>query len=499
MVLIGSGLGLGAYLFLRPALDSGSTLGSTFSIADQHYKEARDLETNGELTLARLKYTQARDLFERQGNQDKLNQANEGIARTLQLAEDYSLDMPAVLQLMSQKIRYFQSNDLNNWELQGLVEARFIDGQKRYHTNLIENMAYQDPQIAQRLIGWNEYHTALAGQLTPFVLGNPNQSRIQVLQNPRTFQANCRVKFDYTKLPPYQTVSCWIPYPILAPSQTEVHLVSVNPQASLLYPPQLDREIGTAYVEMKNTNNQDLYLDLSYSFKTYEISPQINPDLVGTYLPEDELYQRFTKSEPHLEQSSQMKELAAQIVAEEENPYRKAQRIYNWIQDNIKMSHVSYPLVSASSASHYLLDKKAGDSTLQAFLFTNLCRTAGVPARVNSGYRLIPGYEAPWTWAEFYLPNYGWIPVDPAMAKTICLARGFSEAQKERVKEYYFGHLDPYRLLINQTAPGSLYPVKTTERNMSLIFQQPEAEAGGQNISPATIDYSISFKTIELP
>lgn len=493
-LFIGSGLGFGAYLYFRPEVGQGSTLETVFNVADQRLKEARDLEIDGELTLARLKYTQARDLFERQGNQEKLNQANEGINRTLKLAQDYSLDTSALQQLLAQKIEAFRTADFNKWELNGQLDCRYIDGQKRYAVHTVENLAFQDAEVARRLIGWNAYYEGLMETLLPYALAPSASSITQSWRNSLAFTVNSQLHLNYTKLPPYQTVRCWSPFPILTPSQTDIQLITAQADEATFFPPWSDPETGIVYLEMKNSGNHDLNMRLVYSFKTKEISLDINPNLVGSYDTNQSLYQRYTRSEPHLEISEQMQELAVQITAREENPYHKAQKVYQWMLQNIRPGHVSYPLVLASSASHYCLEHKMGDSTLQAFLFATLCRSTGIPARVVSGYLLVPGYEKPWSWAEFYLPYYGWVPADPAMAKTMSLAPQLKEEQRQRVETYYLGHLDPYRLILNQTSPAALSPTKKTERNMSLFLLEPEAEAGGKNIPVEAIKFTLTFQ-----
>lgn len=59
-----------------------------------------------------------------------------------------------------------------------------------------------------------------------------------------------------------------------------------------------------------------------------------------------------------------------------------------------------------------------GDCAYFVSLFVAACRNVGIPARAATGMTV--GDDAWHVWAEFYLPNAGWIPVDPAYADGLC-------------------------------------------------------------------------------
>lgn len=488
--LLGGLAGWGAYQYLK-ANNTISSLESAFSMADQLYKEGRDLETEGELTLSRLKYAQARELYQREGDQKKINLVNEGIARTLWLAQDYSLTVDALLGLLSSRIQGFQPYELSSWELKGFIKYRYIDGQKRYFNQIINNLAYSDAAIARRIPGWNEALLSWLRVLYPYPLADDWGVTAVDYRNPLNFTVSNRMTLEGSQLPAYQTVKCWLPYPVYSPAQPYIKLLAVQPPTAKT-PPLTESNVGILYAEFKNQPPQATVLEFQYQVQTREVLKNIDPAWVGEYDVNSSLFQEYTRSEPHLEISDPIKDTARQIVGQETNPALKAQLIYKWIINNIRLQEVSYPLVLASSASHMALEQQAGDSTLMAFLFTTLCRSQGIPARVVGGYRLIPGAEAPHTWAEFYLPHYGWVPVDPGTAKFLCLSPELTAAQKNRVIDYYFGHLDPYRLLINQNAPAALIPPRLSERTLSLILQQPEVEAGGANIPRGAMSFKLS-------
>lgn len=491
LILLGGGIGGGAFFYLKNTHSPGFSWEEGFSLADQRYKEARDLEVQGELTLSRLNYTQARDLYARQGDQYKLNLANAGIARTLGLAQDYSLDAHTLNNLLRTKVLNYRSHELANWESRGMLDFLMIDGQKRYLRHSLDNLVMLNPDLANRIPGWLEARSAAVRDLAAYVLASDRGDSRNSYRHLTSFLVKYRLVVETSSVPAYQTIKCWLPYPLSSPGQ-DSSLVSFSPPGGIKLAPLVEGEVGLVYAEIENTSPGPLNIELVYELRTKETNKKIEPEWAGSYDPDSLVFKQYTRSEPHLEISELVKKTAGEIVGEEANPARQARLIYDWVFENIRLQEVSYPLVLGSSASHQALEKKRGDSALQAFLFTALCRSQGIPARVVGGYRLIPGAETPAVWAEFLLPNQGWIPVDPGTAQLICLSQKLSAAEKKKVEDYYFGNLDPLRVSFNQSTLAPLHPPKLSERNLSLLLLQPELECGAQNLPSGAVTFTLT-------
>jgi len=150
-------------------------------------------------------------------------------------------------------------------------------------------------------------------------------------------------------------------------------------------------------------------------------------------------------------------------------------RIYYWILENISVNE--WP----SGAS--ILDSGFGMCVDEAWLFINLCRLAGIPARHRCG-ALFGGKRphinqdifvqktvcfSPFmhTWAEAYIVHHGWLPVDFcawSYGRRILTDRNLYDPQlrREIVEEtplyddYYFGNIDPYRIHVGEHANSAL-------------------------------------------
>lgn len=79
------------------------------------------------------------------------------------------------------------------------------------------------------------------------------------------------------------------------------------------------------------------------------------------------------------------------------------------------ISRVSYVHFDGGSPSAvWTLRNGYGDCGYFSSLFVAACRQAGIPARPVTGF--LEGTNQWHVWAEFYVPNAGWVPVDPSFA-----------------------------------------------------------------------------------
>jgi transglutaminase-like putative cysteine protease len=78
--------------------------------------------------------------------------------------------------------------------------------------------------------------------------------------------------------------------------------------------------------------------------------------------------------------NDKVRELAARIVGDEKDPWRKGQRIEKWVHEHMKEN----TKVNFAPASQVLRDLQ-GDCRQHAMLTAALCRAAGVPARTAVG------------------------------------------------------------------------------------------------------------------
>jgi transglutaminase-like putative cysteine protease/sugar lactone lactonase YvrE len=127
--------------------------------------------------------------------------------------------------------------------------------------------------------------------------------------------------------------------------------------------------------------------------------------------------------------SSYVQDTARKVLGDEQNTYWIARKIYNFVIDKLE-----YEMVGGWDVPEVVLKRGSGSCSEYTFAFIALCRAAGLPARYV-GSIVVRGDDASvdesfHRWAEIYLPNYGWVPVDANRgdAKTPAdQARGFAD------------------------------------------------------------------------
>jgi transglutaminase-like putative cysteine protease len=131
-------------------------------------------------------------------------------------------------------------------------------------------------------------------------------------------------------------------------------------------------------------------------------------------------------------------------------------------------------------------------------VFVALARSAGVPAREIFGIRMPKGKEGDMTkaqhcWAEFYMPGYGWVPVDPSDVRKVMLERAVADPKDVRdIVEYFFGAVDENRIAYQSGKDLTLNPPQKGDR--LLYFMYPYAEVDGKPLNEDLYGFNIGYK-----
>lgn len=196
-----------------------------------------------------------------------------------------------------------------------------------------------------------------------------------------------------------------------------------------------------------------------------------------------------------------VKELAGRITAGKTTNREKARAIYDWIVDNMRRD----PDTKGCGLGDVegLLSSLGGKCADLHSVFVALSRSVGVPAREVFGIRLPKGAEGDMTkaqhcWAEWYLPGYGWVVVDPADVRKAILERKISVEEARPLREYYFGTVDENRIAFGTGRDLRLTPPQAGPPLN--YFMYPYAEADGKPLNEDlygfNLGYTIRFKEL---
>ena len=177
----------------------------------------------------------------------------------------------------------------------------------------------------------------------------------------------------------------------------------------------------------------------------------------------------------------------------------KAKAIYDWTCENTYRD----PKTRGCGAGDVcaLLKNPGGKCADIHSVFVALARAAGVPAREVFGIRMGKKDREDITtwqhcWAEFYLPGYGWVPVDAADVRKAMLTENLKleDAKTAELRAYFWGGIDPYRVKLSVGRDLTLNPPQTGGPVNYLMY--PFAQVGGKTVDwldPATFKYSIIY------
>lgn len=136
----------------------------------------------------------------------------------------------------------------------------------------------------------------------------------------------------------------------------------------------------------------------------------------------DKIVKEYTKSEKSIDSDSKIiKAAAADIIGQETEPMAVAEKLYNYVIDNMEYDWERYAAVERENLlASELLDIKKGVCEDYSVLYAALCRAAGIPIKYVVGLPVMTlameednQLESGHAWNEIYFEGYGWIPVDP--------------------------------------------------------------------------------------
>jgi len=274
-----------------------------------------------------------------------------------------------------------------------------------------------------------------------------------IYRNPRVYNVDYTFELcpDRDSIDPSKDLKLWIPVPREWDSQKAVKIISIDPEPHTTY---IEPEHGNKILcwDFGKEPVRDIYMvKIRYRVEVFEVYSKVDSETIESYDTKSDEYKLYTRSTFTANINPEIIKLTAKAVGNEKSPYLKAKRIFDYVVKHISFNNDKRRERGSSVESllnYAVTNPETGEKHFQgqcdhySILFVALCRAAGIPARGVTG---MVGW-GPWIrekdlklrdmrhtlltseglastrlfgpfvghiWAEFYLPGYGWIPVDP--------------------------------------------------------------------------------------
>ena len=306
------------------------------------------------------------------------------------------------------------------------------------------------------------------------------------------------MEVDLSAHNPMEEARLWLPYPMSDKYQLITNIkVSGDFSEEAVYS---DRVFQTPMLFARwDKDTKSRKLVFSFDVERQEVVRRDFPPTEAKWDVAD--YADYLKATSLAPTTGSVKTLADKITNGKTTVLAKAKAIYEWILGNMYRDPNTYGCGKGDVCD--LLEKPGGKCVDIHSVFVALARASGVPAREVFGLRLAKvGSEdvSTWQhcWAEFFLPGYGWVPVDPADVRKAMLEKklDLTDPKITELGNYYWGGIDPYRVKVGTGRDLRLNP---RQKGLPLNYlMYPYAEVGNEVpdwLDPKTFKYRMTFTT----
>jgi transglutaminase-like putative cysteine protease len=453
---------------------SGTTTQQTSTAGSLAEEAAAEMEA-GNLTSATDLYQQAREAYEDEGNEAAARECLNHLQDISMIELAYPLSEDEMREQLMEAFPDVPAEEREDWIASGELEHMVIDGELHYFYDVVSNIRFRNVELFSGDALLVSHYQSGYDELVE-IMDEPPGEPWQPYTRPITYRGIHTLDVPRDVLPESGLLKIWFPVAIITGPQPAARVTSITPDTYVVGPPSIDEDIGVVYMEVPLEElEDDLKIEVQFEFEHYEQHFTIDPGKVGAYDTGSALYQEYTASGGNILVTPEIAETAREVVGNEVNPYLAAQKLNDYIVDNITYSFVPHSALwpRGAAESVYVHENRHGDCGAQAMYFSSLCRAVGIPARTTGGWQLFSGNFAGHFWAEFFLPNYGWVPVDPTAAEIADYIPGLSDAQKQDFKDFFFGNQDHLRCVVQKDADVPLIPPAAEPVLIVMALQQP--------------------------
>lgn len=303
------------------------------------------------------------------------------------------------------------------------------------------------------------------------------------------------MEFDLSGHESSKEARLWVPYPVSDPYQHITNIsITGDFSESAVY---TDQEFQNPVLYARwAAGTSKRTLTFSFDVVRQERLQRDLPEKEGAWDLAD--YARYLQPTRLGPIDGVVKAKAEEIVAGRTTVLGKARAIYDWICSSMYRDPATRGCGPGDVCK--LLAEPGGKCADIHSVFVALARSVGVPAREIFGMR--QGKKGvtdvtTWQhcWAEFFLPGYGWLVVDPVDVRKMMLTEklGDNDIMTYGYRAYFFGGIDPYRLRLSTGRDLRLTPPQQGAPLNYLMY--PFAQIGATTLdwlAPQSFKYTIT-------
>lgn len=392
------------------------------------------------------------------------------------LSNEYPYSFKEALKIMQDNIKDFTEEELTALQHEGVADWFLINGKVKFNESFYGNIIKTKPEIKKRLIVRDDSEKKREQYLDDNIKYMKSNESLKYRIHLKT---TIQIKKEAAEIG--KKIKIHVPLPISCQQVDDIRIIKTIPECKYISP--VDYPQRTAYFENTLRENQEFSVEYEYINKVNYVQP--NSDLAVNKCYKFDI----GELEPHIIFTPYIKELAAEIMDGESNPIAKARKIYDFITTNVKYSFVRKYSTIENIPEYAALNLK-GDCGVQGLLFITLCRCVGIPSKWQSGLAVTPYHIGCHDWTQFYIEPYGWLFADPSFG-----GGAYRTGNLEKWN-FYFGNLDPFRMIAASEFQHKFDPPKKYDRHDPYDNQVGECEYEDRGLLRE--EYEVNWNLIDM-
>lgn len=401
---------------------------------------------------------------------------------------DFTLSADEAKARLRKQIPDLKDEEFAKWDAAGLLERQTIDGRTLYFSRAPSNLFRLSADARAR-----RAHPAPFND-SPLEKPHPHHKEVRDAAlaggessvAPRRVRITQSIAVNADAVPAGETVRAWLPYPRAIPGQQEdIRFVGSEPAKHEIAPESAMQR--TVHLEKPAAAGKKTEFSVTYELTIYGQYKAVDPAKVVPVEKTPELAPYMGERPPHIVFTEDLRKFSREVVGDEKNPYRIAQKLYAAVDKIPWAGAREYSTIT--NISDYALHAGHADCGQQTLLLMTLLRLNGIPARWQSGWIFSDtDYNNMHDWGWLYLAPYGWVPMDVTFGR-------FADGDPQ-LRDFYLGGFDAYRIAFNDDYGRDFVPKKEFFRSETVDLQRGEVEWKGGNLYFDQWDYGFEWKVL---